>query len=61
MSKDKKRLTESPVYNTRMGWYQVSMMDETITDKDGYDLGYNLNQNKDDEDHLNDCGDANEY
>ena len=34
----RKRLTERPVYNTRMGWYQVSMMNETRTDKDGYEL-----------------------
>ena len=33
-----KRLTEKPVYNTRKGWYQVSMMNETRTDKDGYKL-----------------------
>ena len=38
MKREKQRLTERPVYNTRMGWYQVSMMDETRTDKDGYGL-----------------------
>ena len=32
------RLTTNPVYNTRMGWWQVSMMNETITDKNGYQI-----------------------
>lgn len=42
--RNKKRLTKKPVYNTRMGWYQVSMMNETRTDKDGYKLKQNKNE-----------------
>lgn len=34
----RKRLAERPVYNTRMMWYQVSMMDERRTDEYGYEL-----------------------